>query len=474
MTEFGFTNPVLIDEQKTIIAGHGRTEAAKALGMDVVPCVMLKGLTDAQKRAYCIADNQLPMNAGWDLDVLKTEVLALQQLEFDTDVLGFTADFLDNLLADAIPAEVPEPLPGEVPAEPHSVLGDVWLLDGHRVMCGDSTSPTDVERLVGGEKAELMHADPPYGMGKQSDGVQNDNLYKDKLDQFQMDWWNTWRGWLVDNASAYIWGNAAELWRLWYVGGLGASEQLEMQNEIVWDKGGTAGRGSDALVSYQTGSERALFFQIGKQYLGNVNAEDYFEGWEPIRGYLVGEAERAGVTPTRCREITGVQMYSHWFTKSQWTMMPEKHYRAFAEACPGAFTKPYAEIRATYEKIKTGYRDKVDGVLSGMRAYFDNTHDAAYDVWTCQPVFGEERHGHATPKPVELMKRVMMSSLSAGGLCFEPFGGSGSTLIGAQATGRRCYTMELTPGYVDVIVKRWQEMTGKAAVHLDDGRVFNG
>lgn len=163
--EFGFTNPVLVDEDGGIIAGHGRVMAAKKLGLEVAPCIELKGLTEAQKKAYIIADNQLPLNAGWDLDKLQLEIETLKELDFDIDLLGFDDDFLNDLLPEeeveglTDEDEVPEP-----PEEPVSVLGDIWLLGDHRLMCGDSTSIDDVDKLMNGKKADMVFTDPPYGM----------------------------------------------------------------------------------------------------------------------------------------------------------------------------------------------------------------------------------------------------------------------------------------------------------------------
>lgn len=472
MEEFGWTNPLLIDEHDQIIAGHGRKAAGLQRGEEYGPCVVLAGLTDTQKRAYLIADNQLPLNAGWNLGTLKAEVEALQGLDFNIDVLGFDSSFLDELLADALPDAAP-PEPPDETADPVTVEGDVWLLDGHRIMCGDSTSVDAVQRLVGDERAALLHADPPYGMGKQKDGVQNDNLYKEKLDDFQLEWWDTWRTFLTDNGSAYIWGNAPDLWRLWYAAGLESSEDFAFRNEIVWDKKSVPGMKSDLVTQYPEATERCLFFQFGPQFLGNVNSDQYWEGWDEIREYLAGQADAAGLTASRCREITGVQMFAHWFSKSQWSMINEQYYGMLADALPGHFTKPYGELRAVYERLKGGYRNHVNGIQGGMRAYFDNAHEAMRDVWEFPRVTGHERHGHATPKPVEMMERVMRSSLPRGGLCLEPFCGSGSTLMGAERTGRRCYTMELTPAYVDVTVRRWQDYTGKKAVHAETGRLFD-
>lgn len=466
--EFGFTNPLLVNEDYQIIAGQGRLLAAAELKMPTVPVICLSGLSGEQQRALILADNQLALNAGWDDDLLSEEVKRLEADDFDLELLGFDDGELARLLADdeeeAGPDVIQDPQP-----DPISKTGDVWILGDHRVMCGDSTLFDDVEKLMAGQRAKLLHADPPYGMGKEGDGVANDNLYREQLDAFQVDWWTSFRIHLVDNASAYIWGNAPDLWRLWYQGGLGASELLALRNEIVWDKKSAPGIASEIRQMYSTVSERALFIQIGDQLFGNINADGYFEGWDVSRLYLVGEAEAAGLTPTMIREICGCQMYSHWFTKSPWSLMPENHYTALAAHFVGRFLKPWSELKAGHDKAQAEYRAQV----SDERSYFDNTHDNMTDVWEFGRVIGDERHGHATPKPVEMMERVMRSSLPSGGLCVEPFGGSGSTLMGAERTGRRCYTMELQAVYVDVIIKRWQTATGQDAILESTGETYN-
>jgi DNA modification methylase len=465
MEEFGWTNPILIDEQGGIIAGHGRKLAAEIRGEEFAPCIVLSGLTDEQKRAYLIADNQLPLNAGWDLDKLKAEIL---DLDFDLDVLGFDAGFLDDLLSDVLPAEDPKVLAESEGLSGVTVPGDIWQLGEHRVMCGDSVCITDVEALAGGERAALLHADPPYGMGKQKDGVANDNLYGQKLDEFQLEWWQTWRPFLLDNASAYIWGTAPDLWRLWYSAGLSKTETLELRNEIVWKKPQAQGIKNASFTQYAEGSERCIFFQVGDQYLGSVNSDKYWSGWDPLLSYLKGQADAAGLTSRRCLSLTGTHMHKHWFTKSQWSFIHRDHYELLAKVCPGFFLRPWSELKAEYDKIRQGYRKYV----GEYRTYFDNSHSCMTDVWDFPLVFGDDRHGHATPKPVEMMERVMRTSLPRGGLCLEPFGGSGSTLIAAEKTGRRCYTMELKPEYVDVIVRRWQKLTGGVATHASTGADF--
>lgn len=165
INEFGFTNPLLIDEKDNIIAGHGRLLASKKLKMEEVPCIVLSGLTEAQKKAYIIADNKMALNAGWDDELLKIELENLKELDFDLDLTGFNVDELDDILGkneeekEIIEDEVPE-----VPEEPKAKLGDIYQLGNHRLMCGDSTKEEDVEKLMNGVKADMVFTDPPYGI----------------------------------------------------------------------------------------------------------------------------------------------------------------------------------------------------------------------------------------------------------------------------------------------------------------------
>jgi DNA modification methylase len=318
---------------------------------------------------------------------------------------------------------------------------------------------------MNGSKAQMIHADPPYGMGKEKDGVQNDNLYADKLDAFQMAWWRAFRPHAEDNASAYIWGNAEGLWRLWFVGGLNASERLTIRNEITWDKREdnptmlVSGVPLESRRMYHP-TERCLFFMLGEQGFNN-NADNYWDGWEPIRSYLETERKKMGWSAEDIHRICGLAnsgpgMFSHWFTKSQWTFIPEQHYLNIQAACKGdAFKREHDELKREHDELKREFYE--------TRAYFDNTHDNMTDVWEFKRVTGEDRHEHATPKPVEMMARAIKSSTQDGGLLVEPFLGSGSTLIAAEQLNRKCYGMEISPAYCDVIVKRWETLTGKTA-----------
>ena len=399
------------------------------------------------------------------------ELEALKEEDFDLALIGFDVDELALLLEpEKVEGLTDEDEIPEAPEIPITVLGDVWLLGDHRVMCDDSTSIDAVEKLMDGKQAQLIHADPPYGMGKEGDGVANDNLYRDKLDAFQMDWWVVFRTFVVDNGSAYIWGNAPDLWRLWYDGGLRNSENLTFRNQIIWNKQYGMGMGSYTFRQFPTVSEHCLFFMLGEQGFNN-NSDNFWEGWDPILTYLQSEAEKVKLTGRDVKRVCGVGMHSHWFTKSQWTLIPEEHYKALQSEL-GMFNQDYDGFQGQYEQLKQKH-DKLKQEFYASRAFFDNTHELMTDIWDYKRVSGSERHSHATPKPVNMMKRVMYSSLKTGDICVEPFGGSGSTLMGAEVSGRHCYTMELQPKYCDVIVKRWQDFTGKEAIQEETGKTYN-
>lgn len=325
------------------------------------------------------------------------------------------------------------------------------------MMCGDSTDVKHLQKLMNGKKAQLLHADPPYGMGKEKKGVLNDNLYASKLDKFQMAWWNVCRQFLDDNASAYIWGKPEDLWRLWYVGGLKDSERLTMRNEIVWVKPSGFGQSSELMRSYSPNTERCLFFMLGEQGFNN-NADNYWEGWEPIRSYLDGERVKSGLTTDQCNKICGkTNMTQSAFTKGGFRLILEEDYNKLREASKGnAFKQDYDALKQDYDALKQEFYS--------TRAYFDNAHDNMNEVWNFNKVSGAERYGHATPKPVEMIARVFNSSAPTDSITLEPFGGSGSTLIAAHKTNRVAYVMELVPQWVDTMCLRYEKETGQIPV----------
>lgn len=464
----GWRKPLECNADGVLICGHARLKAALRMRLKKVPVIVHEFESEEQERLYRISDNKISEMGGWDHSLVKLEVLELHEVGIDVEPVGFEPWELQTMLnpkqdhLDLRPTDtntIPKPKKRATTKK-----GDVWKLGKHKVMCGDSTEPADVKKLLGRMRADLIHADPPYGMGKEREGVANDNLRLEKLDDFQWAWWTAWRPFLNDTGSVYIWGNAPDLWRF-YWSRLEQSEPLSLRNEIVWDKESAFGQSSEGNQCYPPATERLLFFMLGRQGFGNINKEDFFDGFEPLRAYLAAEFEKMGWNATDCKRVTGTHMFGHWVSQSQWQMPSRRHYVHLQAAAEGkAFKRTYADLRLEFENARHGGKHLgKQKTFQANRGYFDNTHANMTDVWRCGRVTGEERFGHATPKPVELMARVMNSSLPKDGLCLEPFGGTGSTLIGAQATRRRCFTMEMEPLYCDIIVERWQNVTGGKA-----------
>jgi len=252
--EFGFTNPILIDENNVIIAGHGRLQAAKSLGMASVPVRILDNLTDDQKKAYVIADNQLALNAGWDIELLKIELEELKLNDFDLALTGFDDDFISGLLHKDTEGLTDEDATPEPPEDPVSVLGDVWILGNHRVMCGDSTSIDAVEKLMDGQKADMVFTDPPYGVSYQSNGRKekfdvliNDDKILDIspiIEVFSNGWVFVWTSWKVvdkwiDVFKGYGYPSNMIVWHK-KGGGIGDLKKTfssDYEMALVWHRG---------------------------------------------------------------------------------------------------------------------------------------------------------------------------------------------------------------------------------------------
>ena len=448
--EFGFQNPIIIDKNDTVVAGHTRLQAARKLDLKTVPCVRAENLTDAQVKAFRLLDNKLAEKSEWNSELLSLEIADISALDFD--MVKFDCDFSTDIEPPEVNTEDDE-VP-EAPKEAFSKLGDVWLCGKHRVMCGDSCNETHVKKVITAE-ITLLHADPPYGMGKEKEGILNDNLYCQKLDEFQMAWWNICKKHCKQNSSIYIWGNAEDLWRLWYVGGLKDSERKTFRNEIVWNKKAGQGILSESHRQYPCVTERCLFFMLGEQGFNN-NADNYWEGWEPIRKYLEDERKKAGWDIPTMKRIVGHSDLSrdHWTSKSQWNFPTKEIYLKLQEAgkAHDVFKRDYDELKRDYDELKREFYS--------TRAYFDNTHDSMTDVWEEKRVLKEQdRNGHATPKPVEGIMRIVKTSSQKDESIFDPFLGSGTTLIAAHRLGRICYGMEIEPKYVDVICRRFYKET---------------
>jgi len=450
--KFDLVDPIIVNKDYTVIGGHQRLKICKELKYKDVDCVILD-LTKEEERELNIRLNK--SGGEWDMDILANEfdVQELKEWGFKDIEFGFNIDKITegNTEDDHIPEA----------KESRVKLGDVWQLGNHRLMCGDSTKESDVEKLMNGDKAELLHADPPYGMGKEKDGVLNDNLYNEKLDTFQLEWFKTFRPYLDDNGSCYIWGNAEDLWRLWY-SLLKDTERLTFRNEIVWNKGHGMGMSSEQHRMYPTVTERCLFFMIGEQdmkYKRNDKKFNYI--FEDIRKYIDTEREKSKLTVKELIAIDSTRV-SHYWAKSQFEFPTKKSYLKIKNYCKenniDAFKKDYEELKKDYEELKKAFYD--------TRAYFNNTHDNMTDVWNYERVSGKERHNHATPKPVEMMERIIKTSSKK--KVIEPFLGSGTTLIACEKTNRTCYGMELDTKYCDVIIERWEQFTGQKAKKITE------
>ena len=452
--EFGFKVPIIIDKDNVIVTGHTRLKAAKKLNLKEVPCILADDLSEEQIKAFRLADNKVGEYAEWDFDLLDTELDDI--LNIDMSDFGFDLDLEDEEEQEIIEDEVPE-----VPEEPKAKLGDIYQLGNHRLMCGDSTKEEDVAKLMNGVKADMVFTDPPYGMKKENDGVANDNLNYDDLLEFNKKWIPITFSNLKDNGSWYCWGIDEPLMDIYsnILKPMAKENKITFRNLITWDKGNGQGQLSSEFKMYPIADEKCLFVQVGIQCL-TLNADQYWEEYEPIRKYLYDERMKCGWDIPTMKTIAGHSDKSrdHWTSKSQWNLPTEDVYTKFQtwakEHNIKAFTKQYEELRKQYEEL---------------RAYFDNTHDNMNNVWHFSKTSGEEREsagGHATPKPIALCTRAIKSSSRENENILDVFGGSGSTLIACEQNNRNCYAMELEPKWVDVIIQRWENFTGKKAIKL--------
>ena len=446
LEDIGFADAVIAretDDGLELIDGHLRQEV---MGDQVVP-VLIVDVTEEEADKMLLTYDPLAMMAHADQDQL---LHLLRDTQFESQAVNDMLEAVAN--GERLPMpDLTEPVedPGpqidradELREKWQTERGQVWEVGRHRLMCGDSTDAHDWRLLCGDNRAVLCHADPPYGMNKD---MENDNLHASNLDAFQMRWWLALRPVLEDNASVYIWGNPEDLWRLWFIGGLKDAERMTIRNEIVWDKGGGGqGVGSAGYRCYFP-SERCLFFMIGEQGF-NENADNYWEGWEPIRLYLEQERLRMGWDVPTMKRIVGHSDLSrdHWTSKSQWEFPTREVYEALQQGAKAqGFKREYDDLKQEFY---------------ATRASFDNTHDNMTDVWRFQRVGGDDRWEHETPKPVEMVQRVVKSSAPKGKAILDPFLGSGTTMVAAEQLGRICYGMEIEPKYVAVTLERMAGM----------------
>ena len=410
--EFGWTNPILIDGDNTIIAGHGRLLAARKLGMEEVPAIILDHLTKAQQRALVIADNQLALNAGWDMDMLKAEIEDLNLENFNLELLGFDDDFLDGLL-ETVPSVklVDEDTVPEMPKTAKTIVGDVWILGNHRLMCGDCKSFNDVAKVLDGKMINLVVTSPPYASQREYD---KESSFKPiHVDEY-VDWYediatNIYAN--LENDGSYfcnIKPNAEGIKRELYVFDLVLAHARKWQwnyaDEFCWERAG-------------------IPQQVARRFKNQ---------FEPI----------------------------YHFTKGEWKFNPDavKHE---SKAVPKAKGKGAGNTNAAQRQ---GHVSAVDGnaVAAGM-AYPGNR----------LPTFQSEALGHPAAYPVGLPEFFIKAYTDPDDVVFDPFMGSGSTLMAAEKNGRNAYGLELSPLYVDLIINRWQQFTGREAINAETGETFN-
>ena len=439
--------PIIIDENNVILAGHGRKFALDKLQVSEAEVLQVSWLSEEQKRDFRIRDNKLTELSEWDFENIKFELD-----ELDIPDLSDLFKDEEELQEEEVEAkeddyEIPETITTDI------VLWDLFEIGEHRLLCGDSTDAEQVAKLMNGEKADMAHNDPPYGMKKEADGVLNDNLNYDKLLEFNKQWIPHTFDALKDNGSWYCWGIDEPLMDIYafILKPMIKENKITFRNLITWFKNPSGcgdGQNNPLARSYGVITEKCLFVMCGVQGFNN-NSDNYFEKWEPIRTYLEGEAKKVGLNNKKLKEICGVGMYGHWFTKSQWCLIPEEHYlklQNYYKKEYGAFKKEYDELKKEYYKT---------------RAYFDNTHEKMTEVWQFDRTTGEEREsagGHATPKPIQLCERAIKSSCPDNGLVLDVFLGSGSTMVAAHQLNRKCYGMEIEPKYCQIIIDRMRNL----------------
>ena len=433
--------PIVIDENNMVLGGNMRLKACLEAGLTDVPVIHANNLSDEKKKEFIVKDN---VGYGeWDWDDLANNWDALELTEWGLDIPNFD---VNNLEAEEDDFAVPD---GGTKTD--IVLGDLFEIGEHRLLCGDSTDSDQVAKLMNGQKADMAHNDPPYGMKKEKEGVLNDNLnYSDLLD-FNMEWIDTQFMYLKENGSWYCWGIDEPLMDIYseilkpYI----SDQKATFRNLITWDKGNGQGQNSDNTRSYAIADEKCLFVMMGVQGFNN-NADNYFNGWDSIVNYLDKEKNKAKFTIKDCKRLAGHSEKSgcHWFDKSQWMMPTKETYDSWRNNCIenniDAFKKEYEELKKEYYST---------------RAYFNNVHDNFNNVWKFDRHLRQgDEGGHATPKPISLCERAIKSSCPDNGLVLDFFLGSGSTMVASHQLKRKCYGIELDPKYCQVIVDRMKKL----------------
>lgn len=463
--EFGYVEPVIYNKRSgVVVGGHQRLKVLKELGFKEIDCVEID-IDEVKEKALNVALNKI--SGSWDEVKLKELLTDLKSLEYDVELTGFDISELESLevIEPPKPKDVVEDDYNPLQEVPKRVAdGALWRLGEHLLYCGDSTQEGSYIKLLGSEKADLVFTDPPYGMKKEKDGVENDNLNFDDLLEFNKQWIPLTFKFTKENGSWYCWGIDEPLMDIYsnILKPMQKENKITFRNLLTWDKGSGQSQNSAETRSYATADEKCLFVMCGVQGF-NTNAGNYYEGWEPIRSYLDGERKKLGISNSEINSLCKkTNLCQHVFTTSQFMLITFEDYKTLKEFAVSkniqAFEREYEDIKREYEDIKREWYS--------TRAFFDNTHENMNNIWHFKRTSGEERAltgGHATPKPLALCGRGIKSSSREGEIVLDVFGGSGSTLIACEQLGRKCRMMELTPHYCDVIINRWEVLTGKKA-----------
>ena len=447
--------PIVVNQDMIVLGGNMRLRACREAGLTEVPIIYADNLTEEQQNEFIIKDNS--SFGEWDWDILANE--------WDTEqLIDWGMDIPDDWAVDEVLEAEEDNYEAGDDIQTDIVLGDLIEIGEHRLLCGDSTDSDQVAKLMNGELADLAHNDPPYGMKKENDGVLNDNLNFSDLLDFNHDWITLQWSHLKENGSWYCWGIDEPLMDIYsdIIKPYQNEQKLTYRNLITWDKGTGQGQMSENTRMYATADEKCLFVMMGVQGFNN-NSDNYFEGFDPIRMYLVSERNKVGWSSKDVCDIIGKSTATHYFTTSQWGFPTREHYESMKSAAKGAaFNKDYDALKQDYDALKQEYYS--------TRAYFDNTHDNMNNVWHFDRTSKRERTatgGHATPKPLELCARAINSSCPQGGLVIDMFLGSGSTMASAHQLKRKCYGMELDPKYCQVIIDRMKKLDPALEVKIN-------
>jgi len=357
--EFGFTNPILLAPDNSIIAGHGRLLAVKRLGHEEVPCIIVQGLTKTQIKALIIADNQLALNAGWDLEKLSVEVEGLDDDKFDLKLLGFEDQFLRDLLKEDVKGLIDDDETPEIDeSKVKSKLGDIWILGDHRLLCGDSTKEQDVLKLINNTNIDLIFTDPPYGINEKGDrtgrntGLAKNHNFKD----------------FKDDSIDY----AVQAYQV-------AENLLKVKRQVWW-------------------------------------GANYYCHFLPHS--------------------------NNWFV---WDKRVEEKMKDTQSDCELAWVKSKWSSVRIFRHLWKGFNKDSER---------------------------NQKRVHPTQKPIALAE-WSFDYFKEVNTVLDLFGGSGSTLIACQKQNKKCFMMEFEPLYADTIIQRWQQFTGKEAIHEQSGKTYN-